>query len=173
MHRLTTIPKNSCLRILLVTTLACLSRGIVSPTTWQSSRKLELLRISHPLRRITVIRIAVMGYAERRASRNELEEMKELLHDCMRSGAIGLSTGLAYPPGSNADTTEVIELAKVASKYGGIYSSHLRGTDGDFLAGVKEAIEIGESSQYTSPHGSLMRLLRKLHRNSARTRNGY
>ena len=67
----------------------------------------------------------------------------------------------------------VIELAKVASKYGGIYSSHLRETDGDFLARVKEAIEIGESSQYTSPHVSLMRLLLKLHRNSARTLNGY
>ena len=101
------------------------------------------------------IRIAVMGYAERRASRNELEEMKELLHDCMRSGAIGLSTGLAYPPGSNADTTEVIELAKVASKYGGIYSSHLRGTDGDFLAGVKEAIEIGRAASIPVHMGHL------------------
>jgi len=101
------------------------------------------------------IRIAVMGYAQRKASRNELEEMKELMHECMRSGAIGLSTGLAYPPGSNADTAEVIELAKVAGEYGGIYSSHLRGTDGDFPAGVKEAIEIGRAAKIPVHMGHL------------------
>ena len=76
----------------------------------------------------------------------EMNEMKVLVRECMLAGAIGFSTGLAYPPGSNADTKEIIELARVARKYGGFYSSHLRGTDGDFLAGVREAIEIGKEA---------------------------
>ena len=101
------------------------------------------------------IRIAIMGYDQRRASATELAEMKELLRGCMESGAIGLSTGLAYPPGSNADTSEIIELAKVAREFNGIYSSHLRGTDGDFLAGVEEAIRIGRATKIPVHMGHL------------------
>ncbi|MGA3404786.1 MAG: D-aminoacylase [Candidatus Bathyarchaeia archaeon] len=93
------------------------------------------------------VRIVVMGYDARKPSGSEMEEMKGLVRDCMVSGAIGLSTGLAYPPGSNADTQEIIELARVAREYEGIYSSHLRGTDGDFIAGVREAIEIGKAAK--------------------------
>jgi len=132
------------------------------PVTWHSFTeylsKFEKNGISQNIAALAAhnaIRIAVMGYAERRASRSELEEMKQLLDDCMRAGAIGFSTGLAYPPGSNADTAEVIELAKVAKGYGGIYSSHLRGTDGDFLAGVKEAIEIGRAASIPVHMGHL------------------
>ena len=124
------------------------------PVTWHSFaeylaefEKLGVAQNIAALAAHNAIRIAVMGYAQRKASRNELEEMKELTHECMRSGAIGLSTGLAYPPGSNADTAEIIELAKIAKEYGGIYSSHLRGTDGDFPAGVQEAIEIGRAAK--------------------------
>ena len=92
------------------------------------------------------VRIAVMGYDTRKPSLEEMEQMKELVRDCMESGGIGLSTGLAYPPGANADTQEIIELAKVVSEYGGIYSSHLRGTDGDFVMGAREAVEIGKAA---------------------------
>ncbi|HUK28710.1 MAG TPA: amidohydrolase family protein, partial [Candidatus Acidoferrales bacterium] len=53
---------------------------------------------------------------------------------------------LAYPPGSNANIEEVIELAKIAAQYDGFYSSHLRGTDGDYLAGTVEALQIGEKA---------------------------
>jgi len=73
--------------------------------------------------------------------------MKGLVEECMQDGAFGLSTGLAYPPGSFAKTEEVIELSRVAAKYGGIYWSHLRGSDGDFLAGVEEAICIGKEAR--------------------------
>ncbi len=93
------------------------------------------------------VRIFVMGYEARASTRNELEEMKRLVDECMKSGAIGLSTGLAYPPGGNADTEEIIELAKIASHYGGFYSSHLRGTNGDFLSGAEEALTIGKKAQ--------------------------
>ncbi len=93
------------------------------------------------------VRIFVMGYEAHPPSKNELEEMKALVGESMEAGAIGLSTGLAYPPGGNADTGEIVELAKVAAQYGGFYSSHLRGTDGDFLAGAKEALLIGEKAK--------------------------
>ena len=93
------------------------------------------------------VRIAVLGYDTRAPSESELEEMKSLVKECMEAGAIGLSTGLAYPPGGNAATEEIVELAKVAAQCGGFYSSHLRGTDGDFLAGAAEALEIGERAK--------------------------
>jgi len=93
------------------------------------------------------VRIAIMGYDARKPTTSELEEMKRLVRECMEAGAIGLSTGLAYPPGGTADTKEVVELAKVAASYGGIYSCHLRGTDGDVLAGAKEALLVGEEAQ--------------------------
>jgi N-acyl-D-aspartate/D-glutamate deacylase len=93
------------------------------------------------------VRIAVLGYEVRAPTKSELEEMKLLVQQCMDAGAIGLSTGLAYPPGGNADTEEVVELAKVAAQHGGFYSSHLRGTDGDVLAGAEEALQIGERAK--------------------------
>jgi len=93
------------------------------------------------------VRIAVMGYDARKPTGTELNEMKRLVGESMKTGAFGLSTGLAYPPGSFADTDEVIELSKVAASYGGIYWSHLRGSDGDFLAGVEEAIRIGKDAK--------------------------
>ena len=92
------------------------------------------------------VRIAVLGYEARAPTNAELEEMKSIVRECMDAGAIGLSTGLAYPPGGNADTAEIIELAKVAAQCGGFYSSHLRGTDGDVLAGAEEALRIGEKA---------------------------
>ena len=53
----------------------------------------------------------------------------------------------SHPPGGNAATEEIVELAKVTAEYGGFYSSHLRGTDGDFLAGATEALQIGEKAK--------------------------
>jgi N-acyl-D-amino-acid deacylase len=93
------------------------------------------------------VRIAVMGYDAREPTETELREMKDLVGECMQAGAFGLSTGLAYPPGSFADTDELIELSRVAASYEGIYWSHLRGSDGAFLAGVEEAIRIGKEAK--------------------------
>jgi len=93
------------------------------------------------------VRIAVMGYEDRAPTTSELEEMKALVQESMKAGAIGFSTGLAYPPGGNAETNEIIELAKVAARYDGIYTSHLRGTDGDVIAGAQEALQVGEEAK--------------------------
>jgi N-acyl-D-aspartate/D-glutamate deacylase len=86
----------------------------------------------------------------------QLDEMKELVREAMQHGAAGLSTGLAYSPGTYAHTDEVVELAKVAAEYGGIYASHLRdfsskvlgwsGEEGSVYQAVDEAIEIGRRS---------------------------
>ena len=92
------------------------------------------------------IRTAVMGYENRPPTREELSEMKDLVAKAMNDGAFGMSTGLFYSPGGFADTEEVIELCKVVAKYGGIYTSHIRGEGDPLIEAVAEAIEIGEKA---------------------------
>ncbi len=95
------------------------------------------------------IRKAVMGTAKRPASSDEIEEMKALVERAMQQGALGLSSGLYYVPGSFAKTEEVIELAKVAAQYKGIYDTHLRDESTfnvGFIAAVDEAIEIAKKA---------------------------
>jgi N-acyl-D-amino-acid deacylase len=65
----------------------------------------------------------------------------------MKDGAVGLSTGLIYVPGTFAKTEEVVELAKVASKYGGTYASHIRDEGNDVAPAITEAINIGEQAK--------------------------
>jgi N-acyl-D-amino-acid deacylase len=79
-------------------------------------------------------------------SKKEMEDMKSMLDGAMKDGAFGLSTGLNYAPGRNALTKEVVELNKVVSKYGGVYSSHIR-CEGDMLIeATKEFIDICKSA---------------------------
>jgi len=92
------------------------------------------------------IRIAVMGHENRPPTREELNKMKELVAQAMEDGAFGMSTGLYYLPGGFADTAEVIELCKVVTKYGGIYTSHIRGEGDPLIEAVTETIEIGEKA---------------------------
>ena len=89
------------------------------------------------------IRICAMGWDEKKATGQELEYMKSLLREGMEEGAFGVSTGLDYPPGSYADTAELIELSREAARLGGIYHTHVRYALGDqFLDPFKEAVEI-------------------------------
>lgn len=93
------------------------------------------------------VRSAVLGWEDRTPTQGEIEEMKSLVEEAMRDGAFGLSSGLDYVPGCYAETDELIELMKVAAKYGGIYDSHVRERDlGSLKRAVEEAIEIGERS---------------------------
>jgi N-acyl-D-amino-acid deacylase len=71
-------------------------------------------------------------------------DMMRLVAEAMVDGAFGLSTGLEYPPQTIVETDEIVELAKVAGRYGGIYSTHIRSRDIKVVAATKEAIEIGE-----------------------------
>jgi N-acyl-D-amino-acid deacylase len=72
------------------------------------------------------VRLCVMGWENRAPTNNELEEMKDLVDQTMQDGAFGISTGLMYTPGNYAETEEIVELAKVVAKYGGIHTSHRR-----------------------------------------------
>lgn len=95
------------------------------------------------------LRRQVIGTAKRHATASEIEEMKALLETAMQQGALGLSSGLYYVPGSFAATEEVVELAKVAAKYNGIYDTHLRDESTfniGFLAALQEAIDIARKA---------------------------
>lgn len=92
------------------------------------------------------VRAKVMGLDNRAPSSEEQKAMDELVEQGMKDGAVGLSTGLIYVPGTFAKTEEVVELAKVASKYGGIYASHIRNENNEVIEAINEAINIGEQA---------------------------
>ena len=92
------------------------------------------------------VRAAVVGYDRRAPTPDELSRMEQLVDAAMRDGAVGLSSGLMYPPNSYATTEELIALAKVAARHGGIYVSHLRNEEGGLLDSLREAIRIGREA---------------------------
>jgi N-acyl-D-amino-acid deacylase len=93
------------------------------------------------------LRIAAMGFARRAPDAGELRRMQSLLAAAMEDGAWGLSTGLIYPPGSFADTAEIVALAKVAARARGFYASHIRGEGATLLDAVGEAIAVGRQAR--------------------------
>ncbi|MDB9934738.1 D-aminoacylase [Gammaproteobacteria bacterium] len=93
------------------------------------------------------IRQEVMGLENRDPTASELSQMKVMVKEAMEEGALGISTGLFYVPGSFSSTSEVIELSKVASHYGGIYISHMREEAVDVLKSINETINIGIKAQ--------------------------
>lgn len=94
----------------------------------------------------SAVRAAVMGTEKRPPTSSELDRMKELVAEGMKQGAFGISTGLFYVPGGYALTQEIIELAKVAAEYGGIYTTHMRSEGDNLIEALKEAFEIGEKA---------------------------
>ncbi|MBQ9961487.1 MAG: D-aminoacylase [Firmicutes bacterium] len=94
----------------------------------------------------SAIRIAVMGMDNRKPTEEEMDKMKALLKEAMEEGALGMSTGLIYPPGDFADTEELIELSKVMAPYDGIYASHLRNESAGLIPAVQEALTIGKEA---------------------------
>lgn len=93
------------------------------------------------------VRSKVMGLDNRAPTQEEQANMNAVVEQAMKDGAVGLSTGLIYVPGTFATTDEVVELAKVASKFGGTYASHIRNEGNDVVAAIKEAINIGEQAK--------------------------
>lgn len=88
------------------------------------------------------VRTQIIGLENRAPTPTELEKMKALVDETMKQGALGLSTGLVYVPANFAKTEEVIELAKVAARHGGIYVSHMRDEATGLLDSVAELIRI-------------------------------
>ena len=96
------------------------------------------------------VRKMVLGNKNTKPDSQEMTAMKTLVENAMLEGALGLSTGLFYAPGSFADKQEVIELAKVAAQYGGIYDTHLRDESSytiGLMAALQEAVDIGQEAR--------------------------
>lgn len=93
------------------------------------------------------IRSKVMGLDNRDPSADEQQKMNSLVEQGMKDGAVGLSTGLIYVPGTFSKTEEVVELAKAAAKYNGIYASHIRNEGNEVVDAIKEAINVGEQAK--------------------------
>lgn len=94
----------------------------------------------------TWTRQQVLGLENRPPDHDELQAMRDLVEASMKQGALGLSTGLLYVPANYAETEEVIELAKVAAAYGGIYVTHMRNEATGLLDSVNETIRIAEEA---------------------------
>ncbi|MBI3405705.1 MAG: D-aminoacylase [Acidobacteria bacterium] len=93
------------------------------------------------------VRRTVMGSEQRDPTPDEQTKMEALVEQAMRQGAVGFSTGLIYIPGTYSKTPEVIGLAKAASKYNGIYASHMRNEGDKVFAAIDEAIAIGREAK--------------------------
>jgi N-acyl-D-amino-acid deacylase len=92
------------------------------------------------------IRKAVMGRANRDASTQEMQQMEAIMDKAMKEGAVGLSTGLIYIPGTYTKTPEIVSLAKVAAKYNGVYASHMRDEGDSVTYAIEEALTIGREA---------------------------
>jgi len=93
------------------------------------------------------IRKQVMGTANRHATGEELKKMEAIADKAMKAGAVGMSTGLIYIPGTFAPTDEVVTLAKIVANNGGVYASHIRNEEDKVADAVNEAIEIGRQAK--------------------------
>lgn len=89
-------------------------------------------------------RVPVVGRSNRAPTPDELDRMRAIMDTAMRACAMGMTTALIYPPGSYSSTDELVEIAKVAAKYGGTYATHMRDEGAGVVGAVREAIEIGE-----------------------------
>ncbi|MFC2168098.1 amidohydrolase family protein [Acidobacteriota bacterium] len=92
------------------------------------------------------VRSFVMGDDQREPTQDELEIMKSVVAEAMKQGAFGISSGLEYTPSGFANTSELIDLCKIVSRYGGFYSTHMRSEDETVLEAVGEAIHISEAA---------------------------
>jgi N-acyl-D-amino-acid deacylase len=125
--------------------------GKASDTPWRSfAEYLKALAkggLGHNMATLVghgAVRIAVLGAEQRKPTLGELRKMKGHVQEAMEAGAFGISTGLVYPPGCFADTSEIIELCRVVARYGGMYASHVRGERETIGDAIREAILIGE-----------------------------
>lgn len=92
------------------------------------------------------VRKAVMGRANRDATPAELQQMEAIVEKAMQDGAVGLSTGLIYIPGTYSKTSEIVALAKIAAKYHGLYATHMRDEGDSVTEAIEEALTIGRQA---------------------------
>ncbi len=92
------------------------------------------------------VRTQVMGTANRAPTPEELARMEALVEKAMQDGAFGMSTGLIYVPGIYSETAELIALARIVARYGGLYASHQRSEGDEVLESIAEALRIGREA---------------------------
>src|SRR5437899_5114272 len=97
----------------------------------------------------TTIRENVIGFEDKAPTPKQLDEMRELVRKEMEAGALGIGTSLIYPPAFYAKTEELIELCKVAAKYQGKYTTHMRSEGNQLIEGVQETIRISREAGLT------------------------
>jgi N-acyl-D-amino-acid deacylase len=133
-----------------VTTLVLGNCGSSTLHVGEFFRRLEATNISPNVATLighgTVRGKAMGGSFTRPPSAEELEQMKQLVEQAMKDGAVGLSTGLIYLPGVFAKTDEIIELAKVAARYDGVYASHMRDEGREILDALNELFRIAREA---------------------------
>lgn len=116
-------------------------------TFFQELEKLGIAANVGALAGHNTIRSEVMGSVNRAPSSKELTQMQDLMTKAMKDGALGMSTGLIYIPGTFAKTDEIVALAKIAAQYKGIYASHIRHEDHRVFEAVEEAVNIGKEAK--------------------------
>lgn len=93
----------------------------------------------------TILKV-VKGDRAGELTSDQMAKGKEMVAQAMRDGAVGMSTGLIYPPGQFSTTEEIIELQKVAAGFGGIYASHMRSEGSNILSAIDEALRVGKEA---------------------------
>ena len=93
----------------------------------------------------TTFRVAVMDKLERPATKAEIAKMQEMARESMASGALGVSTGTAYPPAASAPTEEIIEVCRPLTEFGGMYVTHMRNEDDQVIESIEETCAIGRT----------------------------
>lgn len=92
------------------------------------------------------LRLAAMGAGNGEATEKDIKRMQDLLRECMGQGALGMSSGLIYPPGFYSNTHELVEVASVLKETGGYYATHMRGEGTTLVPSVEEALETARRS---------------------------
>jgi N-acyl-D-amino-acid deacylase len=93
----------------------------------------------------TTLRVATMDRLDRAATAAEIAAMRERVRESLASGALGVSTGTAYPPAACAPTDEIIEVCRPLAELGGLYATHMRNEDDDITQAMEETFAIGRA----------------------------
>jgi N-acyl-D-amino-acid deacylase len=133
-----------------VTTVVTGNCGLSNVDIGTYLKRLDSLRLSINVASLVGhndVRKAVMGRANRDATAEELKQMEAMIDKAMRDGAVGLSTGLIYIPGTYTKTPEIVALARIASKYNGVYATHMRDEGDSVISAINEALAIGREAK--------------------------
>ncbi|MBO0791617.1 MAG: amidohydrolase family protein, partial [Ktedonobacteraceae bacterium] len=119
------------------------------PWNWQTTTELfealHALPLGQNVRALlphNPVRVAAMGFAQRAATKQEITAQETLVEEAMQAGAAGMSLGLMYIPGIYTPTEELIRLARVVGRHGGVIASHMRGEGDRLLSSINEMLTI-------------------------------